>query len=181
MNPLRRLFLAPEPLLLLIVQAITSFAQPNLLVINQSLPLDTLNLPSSTFALPQSPNSQLTISVALCDAAPLDSNANNARFFATNNSAVNDPGPDSTESDVYEITLGSDGIGNITLLGNVGGVFSVSVGGSQQRFEVGVSDAGKSVVDENECRMYSMFEQERRCTNPSRHFLCSETRHRTRH
>ncbi|KAL5514095.1 hypothetical protein ACEPAG_2856 [Sanghuangporus baumii] len=139
---LPRLFLAPEPLLFLILQAIPSFAQPDQLVINQSLPLDTVNLPITTFSLPQSSTSQLTISVALCDTVPLDSNGNNARFFATNNSAVNDPGPNSTESDVYEITLGDNGMGNVTLLGNSGGTFSVSTGSSEQRIEVGVSDTG---------------------------------------
>ncbi|THH03430.1 hypothetical protein EW145_g6263 [Phellinidium pouzarii] len=63
-------------------------------------------------------------------------------FFVTNNTAVSNPGPGSTESDVFEIIIGQSGIGNIMMSMTGGGVFAVDAGSSSQSFEVGVSDTG---------------------------------------
>ena len=145
MFELNRLFLSPKSLLLLLSQALVSLAQTNSIALNQTLFFDTANLASSTLSLPQSSTSQLFISVALCDTGSSAGN-NGARFFVTNNSAVSNPGPDSVESDVYEIAMGSNGMGNFTLLGGNGGVFGISAGSSEQRFEVGVSDSGELVL-----------------------------------
>ncbi|EJD00456.1 uncharacterized protein FOMMEDRAFT_142366 [Fomitiporia mediterranea MF3/22] len=135
-----RLLLAPEPLLLLVLQVVSSLAQSNTLVLNQSLTLDTANLATSTFSLPQSSTSWLFISVALCNGETLVSGGNEPRFFVTNNSAVTNPGPSSTDSDVFEIIPGGNGMGNFTLHGSSGGVFSITSGNARPILEVGISD-----------------------------------------
>ena len=149
-----RLLASPEALLLLILQTAFSLAQTTSLTINQTLSLDTANLPSTTFSLPKSSTSRLFVSVALCDAGPVGSSGDNARFFVTNNSAVSNPGPSSTESDVFEITLGQTGMGNVTLLGSDGGIFSVTVGSATESFQVGVSDTGQSTRFIKLCRVF---------------------------
>lgn len=143
MPELARLFLSTKLLSLLAFKVALTYAQTTSIALNQPLFFDTASLSSSTLSLPQSSTSQLFVSVALCDAASDD---NASRFFVTNNSAVSDPGPNSAESDVYEISVGSNGMGNFTLLGGSGGVFGISAGSAEQRFEVGVSDTGKSLL-----------------------------------
>ena len=138
-----RLLLAPEALLFLVLHAVSSLAQSNTLALNQSLTLDTANLATSTFSLPRSSTSRLFISVALCNGETSVSGGNEPRFFVTNNSAVTNPGPSSTDSDVFEIIPGSDGIGNFTLQGSSGGVFSIITGSARPVLEVGISDTGK--------------------------------------
>lgn len=125
----------PTPILLLIIHASSGLCQS--LQINQTISLSSSSLSSSTFSLPQS-SSPLTISVALCSSPSRDG----PRFFVTNNSAVNDPGPN-TKDDVFEIEVGDNGIGSVTLekLSN-GGVFGVTLGSGTESFEVGVSDKG---------------------------------------
>ncbi|KAH8113052.1 stretch-activated cation channel Mid1 [Phellopilus nigrolimitatus] len=141
MFQLSRLLLFPESLIFLVLYATAAFAQPQPLALNQSLLLSSSSLSSSTFSLPKSSTSLLTVSVALCD-APANNN-DGPRFFVTNNTAVSDPGPDSSESDVFEIVLGGNGIGNFTMdVPNGGGVFAVDVEGAARIFEVGVTDSG---------------------------------------
>lgn len=129
----------PEPLLLLLLSATTTFAQTSLLAINTSTPLNSAQLSSSAFSIAGSSTERLTVSVALCGAAPSGGNA--ARFFATNDTSVNNPGPDNIGSNVLEIFIGSDGIGNVTFENaGGGGWFAVDAGSAQQAFDVGISD-----------------------------------------
>lgn len=140
MNPLR-----PFTVLLLAHLALAQSTDTTL-ALNQSLALDTSSLSSTTFALPPSNAStsrRRTISIALCNQQDASSRT---RFFATNNSAVSDPGPTSAESDVYELIVQANGIANLTLEFDgvneaVGaGVVAVDPGSSTQAFEIGVTD-----------------------------------------
>lgn len=66
------------------------------------------------------------------------------RFFVTNNSAISEPGPDGG-ADVYEITLGSNGYGEVALdSANEGGVFAAMEGLYGQTFQVILSNNGQS-------------------------------------
>ncbi|THH16036.1 hypothetical protein EW146_g4534 [Bondarzewia mesenterica] len=72
------------------------------------------------FVLPDASfGKQLSISVALCtnSSAP-------PRFFVTNSSDVSTPGPDNGQ-DVWELTLGTEGFGNLTLGGGAGGKIAI--------------------------------------------------------
>ena len=89
------------------------------------------------FSLPSS--SQLTISVALC-ASP---SSNAPRIFVSNstNSQVI-PGPNGG-SDVFEVTLGGLGLGNLTLdVGDSTGLLAVYGGTASDNLEIGVSQGG---------------------------------------
>ncbi|KIJ67288.1 hypothetical protein HYDPIDRAFT_173886 [Hydnomerulius pinastri MD-312] len=101
----------------LTLNSVTSFA-------SSSLPSPAL------FGLPSS--SQLTVSVAICS-----SQASSARFFLTNSTSGNVPGPGGGR-DVFEIPL-DNGYGQWTGLASGGGLLSVDNIG-QGSFEVFVSD-----------------------------------------
>lgn len=125
---------------LLIAQVSFALAQTQQLAINQSLSLDSKSLPNPPrFNIPSS-STPLYISVALCSS----SIPGGPRFFVTNNSAIGDPGPTFTIKDgVYEIQIGDNGIGNVTLEGlSNGGAFGVTLGSGSETFEVGLSDTG---------------------------------------
>lgn len=118
----------------------------NTLTLNESLSLNTSTLTSSTFPLPASNGStsrRRTISVALCNA---QDSSSRTRFFATNNTAVSDPGPSSAQPDVYELIIQSDGIANVSLTFDgvneidSPGVVAVDAGTSSQAFELGMTD-----------------------------------------
>ncbi|KAI5119680.1 hypothetical protein M0805_009624 [Coniferiporia weirii] len=145
-----RLYHASKYLLLLLqalfVFVAIAFAQADSLTINGSLALTTTNLSSSTFELPEPSTAFLTVSVALCGAAPASGDA--TRFFVTNNTAVSNPGPDSTQDGVYEITVESAGVGSVVLdMTGGAGVFAVDAGGAAQSFEVGVSDTSEPLYE----------------------------------
>jgi hypothetical protein len=116
--------------------------------IHSSLSLDTPlslsanNFSSSTpllFSLPTS--SQLNISVALC--APPSSTP--PRVFVSNSSDSQViPGPNGGP-DVFEVIVGSLGLGNVTLdAGDTTGVLAVYGGTTSDSLEIGVSQGGKA-------------------------------------
>lgn len=154
MLSLTNLLLIPETLLVFVLQASFAASQTTQLPLGQPVPLSSNNLPThAAFALPRS-SLPLTISIALCSVPA----ANGPRFFATNNSAINLPGPDGG-ADVYEVAIGNNGIGNVTLYGlNNGGTFAVDAGSGQQEFEVGVSDSGKYVLSYSRQIHHALFQ-----------------------
>lgn len=94
---------------------------------------------SSVFTLPDA--SSLSVSVALCAAA-----TTLPRFFVTNDTTISVPGPNTlNDPNVYEISL-EDGYGQWTGMALNGGFLAVS-NVDQTPFEVGVSDEGKSSLD----------------------------------
>jgi len=112
------------------------------LSLNTPLSLSANNFSSSTpllFSLPSS--SQLTISVALC--APPSSSP--PRVFVSNSSDSQViPGPNGGP-DVFEVILGSLGLGNLTLdAGDTTGVLTVYGGATSDGLEIGVSQGGKA-------------------------------------
>lgn len=137
-----KLLFLPQPLLLLLLNAGTLNAQQGqALVLNQALSLASNSLPSTpTFSIPAS-STPLTVSIALCETPQQDG----PRFFVTNDTQIDDPGP-SSGGDVFEINVGDNGMGSITLenIGG-GGVFAVTAGTSQLSFEVGLSDSGACI------------------------------------
>jgi calcium channel MID1 len=95
------------------------------------------------FSLPSS--SQITISLALC-AAP---SSNPPSVFVTNSSSSSQlvvPGPDGGP-DVFQLTIGSLGLGNLTLDLPDGdaaaGVLAVYGGTTSDSLEIGVSQGGE--------------------------------------
>jgi len=96
------------------------------------------------FSLPSS--SQITISLALCAAA---SNSP-PRVFVTNSSSSSQPvvpGPDGGP-DVFQVTVGSMGLGNLTLDLPTGddaaaGVLAVYGGTTSDSLEIGISQGGE--------------------------------------
>jgi calcium channel MID1 len=91
------------------------------------------------FSLPSS--SQLTISIALC-ASPSSSPP---RVFVSNSSDSQVPPGPSGGLDVFEITLNSLGLGNLTLdAGDTTGVLAVYGGTTSDSLEIGVSQGGKA-------------------------------------
>ena len=96
------------------------------------------------FSLPSS--SQITISLALCAAA----SSSPPRVFVTNGSSSSQPvvpGPDGGP-DVFQVTIGSTGLGNLTLDLPTGddaaaGVLAVYGGTTSDSLEVGVSQGGE--------------------------------------
>jgi len=136
---LSRFLVLPRPLLFLLIHAGISYAQSSQpLVLNQPLNLVSNSLPSPpVFSIPSS-STPLTISIAFCETPQQDG----PRFFVTNNTQINDPGPGSG-ADVFEVTVDENGIGSVTLenMGS-GGVFAVTAGTSPLSFEVGLSDSG---------------------------------------
>lgn len=130
--------LIPEPLLLLLLSATTGHAQSQTLAVNSSLLFTPANATGSSLALPQSSTGRLTVSVALCGAVP--SGGQETRFFATNDTNISDPGLNNIGPNVLEILVGLNGQGNITLENASGGGFFSMVAGSDETFEVGISD-----------------------------------------
>ena len=130
---------------LLLAQRIQpTFAQSsnNTLQLNQSLALNTSTLTTSTYSLPPanaSTSRKRTISIALCNTQDASSPT---LFFATNNSAVTDPGQDNAQ----ELVINADGLANLTLEfdgvnESVGsGMIGIDAGSSSQAFEIGVTD-----------------------------------------
>ena len=123
----------PETLLCLLSAALI-LAQTR-----QELTLDSLFIFNST-GLPNPPSfdlpfaRNLSISVALCS-----SSTSLPRFFVTNGTATDNPGPEGGE-DVYEIRI-SNGYGTFTGDFTAGGILAVDNAG-QIPFEVGISDGG---------------------------------------
>ena len=98
----------------------------------------------------------ITISVALCNKPDFSDLSSRARFFATNNSALTNPGPNSAEKDVFELIPRGNGIARLILDGGNGGNFAVHANSASQTFEVGVSDDGASFLLHNIIRtLYS--------------------------
>ncbi len=113
---LSRFLVLPRPLLFLLIHASICYAQSSQpLVLNQPLNLVSNSLPSPpVFSIPSS-STPLTISIAFCETPQQDG----PRFFVTNNTQINDPGPGSG-ADVFEVTVDENGIGSVTLE-NIGG------------------------------------------------------------
>jgi hypothetical protein len=96
------------------------------------------------FSLPSS--SQITISVALCAAA----SSSPPRVFVTNSSSSSQlvvPGP-AGGPNVFQVTIGTLGLGNLTLELPTGGdaaagVLAVYGGTTSDSLEIGVSQGGK--------------------------------------
>lgn len=112
------------------------------LSLNVPLSLSGNNFSSSTpllFSLPSS--SQLAVSIALCTSP----SSNPPRVFVSNSSDSQVvPGPNGG-SDVFEVILGSLGLGNLTLdAGDTTGVLAVYGGTTSDSLEIGVSQGGKA-------------------------------------
>lgn len=129
----------PQSLLLLSGAILAAAQSRQFLQINQIASFDTQTLSRPSLAIPQSPESQLSISVALCSASNLK-----PRFFITNrgnSDSINDPGPLNGPG-VFEIVL-RDGQGSWTGWMPSGGlIFIVSDSSSSLSFDVGVSTSG---------------------------------------
>ena len=112
------------------------------LSLNVPLFLSGNNFSSSTpplFSLPSS--SQLTVSIASCSSP----SSNPPRVFVSNSSDSQlIPGPNGG-ADVFEVILGSLGLGNLTLdAGDTTGVLAVYGGTTSDSLEIGVSQGGKA-------------------------------------
>ncbi|KAJ3777791.1 stretch-activated cation channel Mid1 [Lentinula raphanica] len=123
------------PILLCLANAALIQAATASLSLNSILSLNFQDLPSPpSFSLPVSPN--LTITVAYCSSATVST-----RFFVTNNSFVDNPGPDGGE-DVFEITV-DQGLGTFSAVFLEGGVLAIDGASSDDfSFEIGASDSG---------------------------------------
>lgn len=122
----------PESLLCLLNAAFVLAQTRQSLPLNQITPFTPTTLPNpSLFSIPSA--NTLSVSVALCAA-----NAS-PRFFITNSSRIDDPGPGGGQ-DVFEIQI-NNGHGNWTGIFKDGGTLSV-VDGGQASFELAVSDDG---------------------------------------
>lgn len=153
------------------------------LQLNASLSLNSSALSSDSFALPPSANSpsqaRRTVSVALCSVQDF---ASPTRFFASNNSDVTSPGPQSAQSDVYELVVGENGYANLTLTfdgdgagGGLGeGVFAVDVAG-QVIFEVGVTNIAGAFLLYRSSAGYMLRFMQNRFTPSKARCLFSET------
>ncbi|KIK55700.1 hypothetical protein GYMLUDRAFT_248510 [Collybiopsis luxurians FD-317 M1] len=124
----------PETLICLLNAAIIQAATAQL-SLNSILSLNAQNLPSPpTFSVPAAET--LTITVAFCS-----SGTSSPRFFVTNSTSVDDPGPDGGE-DVYEILV-EEGLGTFSGIFSEGGVLAVDTDNSNSfAFEIGASDDG---------------------------------------
>lgn len=129
----------PLTLVCLLQSIIGAFAQQasRQLVLNQVVRLNGALLPNPpTFTIPSSPN--ISVSVALCSAG-----ISTPRFIFSNDTSITQPSlNDVGQPNVFEVPLGSDGIGNWTGHAPDGGFLTVS-GAGQIPFEVGVSDQGE--------------------------------------
>ncbi|KAE9406868.1 hypothetical protein BT96DRAFT_851206 [Gymnopus androsaceus JB14] len=122
--------------LLCLLNAVIIQAATTQLSLNNVVSLNSQNIPSSpTFSLPTAQN--LTITIAYCS-----SDTSSARFFVTNDTTVDDPGPDGG-TDVYEISI-AEGLGTFSGAFLNGGVLAVDVVDSSNSFsfEIGASDSG---------------------------------------
>ena len=128
--------------LLLSLPLTRSQSTPSSLSLNTPLSLSGNNFSSSApllFSLPSS--SQLTISIALC-ASPSSSPP---RVFVSNSSDSQVPPGPNGGPDVFEVTLNSIGLGNLTLdAGDTTGVLAVYGGTTSDSLEIGVSQGGKA-------------------------------------
>ena len=133
-------------LLLLAYSSLTlsALAQQQSLSLNSSTSLNTSDLSASSFSLPQSSSNKIVLSIALCSPQTDKDSTLRTRFFATDNSALVDPGPNSAESDVYELIVKDNGLANLTLDGGQGGTFAVHASSASLGFQVGVSDTSRA-------------------------------------
>ncbi|KAJ3783296.1 stretch-activated cation channel Mid1 [Lentinula aff. detonsa] len=124
----------PETLLCLVNAALIQAATASL-SINTITHLNFQDLPSPpTFSLPAAQN--LTITVAFCSSETIST-----RFFLTNVTSVDDPGPDG-DADTYEITV-NQGLGTFSASFLDGGVLAIDGASSDDfSFEIGTSDSG---------------------------------------
>jgi calcium channel MID1 len=111
------------------------------LSLNAPLSLSGNNFSSTPllFSLPSS--SQLTVSIALCTSP---SNTPPRVFVSNSSDSQVTPGPNGGP-DVFEVILGSLGLGNLTLdAGDTTGVLAVYGGTTSDSLEIGVSQGGKA-------------------------------------
>ncbi|KAF8882264.1 stretch-activated Ca2+-permeable channel component-domain-containing protein [Infundibulicybe gibba] len=121
----------PEALLCLLGAAIVSAQTRVKLELNTFVSFNGSNAPDPpVFTIPASDTAGLTVSVALC------SNDVPPRFFVTNGSAVDVPGPNGGPN-VFQVPL-QDGFGNWTGVFPAGGVLAVD-GLGKTPFELGIS------------------------------------------
>jgi hypothetical protein len=131
------------PLVSLLISLPLTRPQSTLSSLNLNTPLSLAGNNFSSpapllFSLPSS--SQLTISIALC-ASP---SSNPPRVFVSNSSASQVPPGPNGGPDVFEVTLNSLGLGNLTLdAGDTTGVLAV-YGTTSDSLEIGVSQGGKA-------------------------------------
>lgn len=131
------------------------------------------------FSLPS--DSQITISLALCDAP----SSSPPLVFVTNSSSSQViPGP-SGGSDVFEVTLSSLGLGNFTLEfpagDTTGGVLAVYGGTTSDSLEIGVSQGGRSLLSPSySITFISEHKRQHRSTRPFRTYPSLATRPRTK-
>lgn len=153
------------------------------LALDTPLSLSANNFSTSTstpllFALP--PSSQLTISVALC-ASP---SSNAPRVFVSNSTDSQlVPGPNGG-SDVFEVTLGGLGLGNVTLdvVGDSTGLLAVYGGTTSDNLEIGVSEGGMyNPIYHSPPKNSRHSRQQRRSTSRSEDYPTLATRRRTKH
>ncbi|KAJ3932470.1 MAG: stretch-activated cation channel Mid1 [Lentinula lateritia] len=124
----------PETLLCLVNAALIQAATASL-SLNAILSLNSQDIPSPpSFSLPAAQN--LTITVAYCSSETVST-----RFFVTNSTTVDDPGPDGG-TDVYEITV-NQGLGTFSAPFLDGGVLAIDGTLSDDfSFEIAASDSG---------------------------------------
>ncbi|KAF5376385.1 hypothetical protein D9757_008659 [Collybiopsis confluens] len=124
----------PETLICLLNAALIQAASVQL-SLNTVISLNAQTLPSPpTFSVPAAQD--LTITVAFCSTG-----TSLPRFFVTNSSSVDDPGPDGGQ-DVFEISV-DEGLGTFTGIFSDGGVLAVDADSSTSFiFEIGASDNG---------------------------------------
>ena len=138
MNEATRLLALPRTLLLSLFLTLSAKAQVTNLPLNQIQSLNSGDLPNVPRWTFDKVTTSVTLSVALC-ATP---GSTIPKFYVSNNTASNIPISMMGEN-VYELTIGEAGFGNVTMDSALdGGVFAVVAEGSAIQFEVALSDSG---------------------------------------
>ncbi|THV06242.1 hypothetical protein K435DRAFT_711798 [Dendrothele bispora CBS 962.96] len=126
----------PATLICLLNAALVLAQSRQQISLNSVSSFNTQSLPGTSFQLPRADN--LSVSVALCSG---NKGSSSTRFFLTNASTVDDPGPEGG-TDVFELNM-KDGLGVFSGIFTNGGILAIDKEDNERlSFQIAASDNG---------------------------------------